>query len=319
METAIVTGATGMVGTALIQTLLSHGVRVKAIIRPNSPRATRLDKRVEIFNADLSELNSIDERALKATLFFHLGWAGTERTQRENPEIQAKNIGYTLDACKLAARAGCRKFLFAGSQAEHGAACEKISPTTKIAPEVPYGIAKFAASELGKIECSHLGLTHIHATILSVYGPHDGEGTMISKAMRALIRGEEFPTTLGEQIWDYLYEEDCGELLYALALNGKSGVRYPVGSGEGRQLKQFLAEIGEVTSENALIKYGAVPYPNDQKPYLCADMSVTEETTGFKPKISFQEGIKKVYRHHLSIFGETDGERNNKCNDPDIQ
>ena len=49
-------------------------------------------------------------------------WAGTGAgsANRQDPELQARNIGYALEAVRTAGRLGCRRFLFTGSQAEYG-------------------------------------------------------------------------------------------------------------------------------------------------------------------------------------------------------
>lgn len=60
MESAIVTGPTGAVGMALINNLISHGIRVAAVVRPGSARAARIRiiRCLRRWNADLMSLIS---------------------------------------------------------------------------------------------------------------------------------------------------------------------------------------------------------------------------------------------------------------------
>ena len=75
---------------------------------------------------------------------------------------------------------GCKVFLGAGSQAEYGRVSGILRPDTPAFPENGYGMAKLCAGQMSRVECQTLGMDHVWARILSVYGPHDGPATMIS-------------------------------------------------------------------------------------------------------------------------------------------
>ena len=302
IEHAVITGATGMIGIALIDYLLSQGACVTALIRKGSKRAVRLSDRkgLKKIELDLTELSK-EEVLLssggleqKQDVFFHLGWEGTFGDSRNDMDLQNNNIRYTLDAVRLAARLGCQVFVGAGSQAEYGRTEQKLTSTTPAFPENGYGIAKLAAGQMSRILCQSLGMRHEWVRILSIYGAFDLERTMIMSAIRKFAAKETAGFSKAEQLWDYLYVKDAARALYLIAERGRDGAVYPIGSGTARPLKEYIFTIWDKMDREGEIALGAVPYAKNQVMYLCADISELTEDTGFVPKYTFEEGIEET-------------------------
>ena len=118
----VVTGATSMIGIALIKECLKKNVEVLAIIRKESSRIKRLPKSdlIKIEYADIDSLSLIHKTDMKYDVFYHLAWSHTTKAERDCPLLQEENIQGTLQAVALAHRLGCKKFVGAGSQAEYG-------------------------------------------------------------------------------------------------------------------------------------------------------------------------------------------------------
>ena len=100
--------------------------------------------------------------------------------------------------------------------------------------------------------------------------------------------------TAGGQIWDYVYSEDAAEALAAVGERGKDGETYLIASGQERTLKEYVLELREVLAPDAEIGFGEIPYGERQVMNLTADISKTTEDTGWVPRISFAEGIKRM-------------------------
>lgn len=296
---AIVTGASGMIGSALIRLLLKEDYEVIAIVRPNSKKTGNIPKseKVDIVECDLSNLKSLFDKFLDCELFFHFGWVATMGEARDNVDLQLKNIEYALDAVNLAKKSGCRAFIGAGSQAEYGLTDEKLSPYTPVDPVTGYGIAKYAAGKLTKLLCMQLGIKYNWGRILSVYGPGDNN-SMIMSCINSITNKEEFNTTKGDQLWDYLYCDDCAQAFYDIATKGEDGKVYTIGFGEAFPLKEFIKTIRDLINPNFEIGFGKIDYYPNQVMYLCADINDLTKDTGFVPKTKFKEGIKKIIENN---------------------
>ncbi|MCL2185392.1 MAG: NAD(P)-dependent oxidoreductase [Treponema sp.] len=293
MKKIAVTGATGMIGSALVRCAAENGIEVLCIVRKESGRLENLPKS-QLVKTVLCGINEYPELEVHDNydVFFHLAWEKTFVALRDDTETQSGNIKYTLDAARLAKRLGCRKFVGAGSQAEYGIVAEPLKPETPVNPQSGYGIAKYAAGKLSRLLCSQLEMEFNWVRILSAYGPFDGDKTLIMYAVNELRSGRSPEFTKCEQIWDYIYCDDAAKALLSIAEGGKNGKTYPLGSGKKKRLSEYLEIIRDITAPDIQLQFGKKEYYPHQPMYLCADITELSEDTGWKPSVSFEEGIK---------------------------
>lgn len=297
MKTAVVSGATGMIASALIRVLVDKGVRVYALCKPDEPKTDAFFQSglVTAIDADISDLGSAAARIPEpCDVFYHFAWLGTFGNVRDDAYLQSDNIRCTLDAVRLAGEVGCRCFVGAGSQAEYGPVTEKLTADTHAAPVTGYGIAKYTAGKLSRLYCQRLGIRHIWARILSVYGQKGNPNSIISASVRRMLNGEYCPFTKGEQDWDFLHCDDAGLAFYCMGESGKDGSVYPLGSGKTRKLAEYITAMRDQVNPDAELGIGDLPYNDNQVMYLCADISKLTEDTGFVPQISFEEGVRRT-------------------------
>lgn len=297
MRRAIISGATGAVGMALIDKLIRERTEVLVLCRRGSSRTGQLPEHplLHRLEADLSEYSGMENTTGKKwDVFYHLAWAGTVGDKRNDPMLQLQNAAYTLDAVRLASRFGCKTFLGAGSQAEYGRYEGCLNAQVPAFPETGYGIAKLAAGQMSRLLCGQLGMKHIWVRILSVYGPYDGMQSMVMSAISRFLKGESPSFTEGRQQWDYLYSKDAARALYLLGDRGRDGKVYCLGSGQALPLKDYILQIRDAIWQAREVQpgFGEIPYGPGQVMYLCADLGELYEDTGFMPEISFAEGIR---------------------------
>ena len=292
MKKIIVTGATGCVGSAIVRRALAQEMEVTCIVHKESKRLSNLPKeeKVKIVECNSSDYNSLDLEG-EYNVFIHMAWEKTFGASRDDAEVQMRNIQYTLDACHLAKRCGCKVFVGAGSQAEYGVQSVDLAPNLPVNPESGYGIAKYAAGKLSAMLCKSLGIRQNWVRILSVYGPNDGENTLISYVIRELKAGRSPELTKCEQMWDYLYADDAGDAILAISEKGIDGKVYPLGAGQGKRLSEYIEDIRSVINTPVEVKFGVRDYYPHQPMYLVADISALTEDIGWCPHFSFIEGL----------------------------
>ena len=299
MKRAIVTGATGAIGTALIDNLINNGIEVLVLLREGSTRNAVIKDHplVELKLCSLENLKILKNDTGKTyDVFYHFAWAGTFGDTRNDMYLQNKNIEYALDAVSVAKEFGCKLFVGAGSQAEYGRVEGALTPSTPAFPENGYGMAKLCAGQMTREYARQLGLRHIWVRILSIYGPHDGAQTMVMSTINRLRNGEKAKFTGGEQLWDYLYSGDAAEAFRLIGEKGKDGKIFVLGRGKAKPLKEYINTIGQILKAQNLIELGAIPYSNKQVMLLCADISDLTYDTGWLPKTEFCEGIEEILR-----------------------
>lgn len=135
MKRIIVTGATSMIGTALIEECIRHDIEVYAVVRAGSSKTKRLPESARIHQIEC-ELEKLEELPAKITgecdTFFHIAWGNTGENRNSSTELQSRNVFYTLKAVRAAHAMGCKRFIGAGSQAEYGPMdVPRIAPTVR--------------------------------------------------------------------------------------------------------------------------------------------------------------------------------------------
>jgi len=299
MKKVIITGPTGAIGHALIDECIDNDVEIFAVCRHNSRRSSFLpqNKLVHLVEVELADLQSAKKLIPHdCDALYHLAWAGTFGADaRNNMPEQIKNIQYTLDAVKLASMCGCKTFIGAGSQAEYGRVEGKLSDKTSTFPDNGYGMAKLCAGQMSRIVAHKLDIKHMWTRILSVYGPYDGDYTMVMSTIHKLLEGEKPSFTKGEQMWDYIYTKDIGGIMFALggekSIDGKI---YCIGSGTVRPLYKYIEDIRDAIDPKLQLGLGEIPYAPKQVMYLCADNTAIKNELGYTYRYDFITGIRET-------------------------
>lgn len=298
MDTAIVTGANGFIGSALLRELTDHGIHVIAVVRnvQSDISSIRDMPGVEIVYCEMDDLlEQLPEKVAKnADVFYHLAWAGSTGAARGNYDLQLKNVHWTLDAVNVAYKLGCKRFLGAGTLAELDV--NAYSPRNGSTPNAVscYGAAKIAAHYMSKAECSRLGMEHLWAYLSNTYGIGNYTSNFINFASKVMITGQEPNFTAGEQPYDFVYVTDIAQGLYCIGNRGKAYHAYYIGSTKPAKLKEFICALRDEIDPSIQLNLGAIPFNGVAQPASVFDCTALVEDTGYAPRVSFGEGIRKT-------------------------
>ncbi|MGP1348623.1 MAG: NAD-dependent epimerase/dehydratase family protein [Stomatobaculum sp.] len=259
----LITGATSFVGAAVCRELLRRGNEVYALVRPNSGNTARLPQHRRFYRVcgdmeDMEVLRRAAELLPPPEVCLHFAWAGIGVQGRMSPEIQEKNVRNTLSLLRFLGGLHCRRFLFAGSQAEYGTTLERVRtgecdgmPVTEKAlcrPISEYGKGKCRVLREGAPAAEALGMEYRHLRIFSVYGEGDHEGSLVSSCVNAAAAGKEIRLGPCAQQWNFLHVRDCARAISDVAMLESSVLHagseaYNIGSVDTRPLKDFVREI----------------------------------------------------------------------------
>lgn len=296
LERIAIIGATGAIGTALLNICIQNHTEAYVLIRSDSMRRKHIpiNPLIHCIDCSMEEMKNLNvEQLPEIDVFYYFAWAGTHGTNARNEVYtQIENVKYAIDAVHLAYRWGAKTFVGAGTQAEYGRVNGILHPDTPCNPENGYGIAKLCAGQMSRIECKKLGLCHVWGRAISIYGPCDNDNTMVSCAIRSCLKNEIPEFTKGEQLWDYLYSSDAGNAFYLMGKAGKDEAVYVLGSGHIRPLREYIEIICHTANDKIIPVFGKIPYMDKQVMHLEADISDLTADTGFLPQISFETGIK---------------------------
>jgi nucleoside-diphosphate-sugar epimerase len=295
MARIVITGATGVVGTALAKYARDKGDEIVAICRPDSKRLSALAKiqAVRIVECDLENAKNVENEIGRADYFFHLGWRGSV-DGRQDVLLQNSNVAMTLDMVNFAASLSCTAFVYMGSQAEYGRIDEVITPQSPVNPDTCYGIAKYAAGCFSRELCGQLGIKHIWARLFSVFGENDWGGSFVNYLIEKLSKNEKPHLTKCDQLWNYIYSKDLAHILYSLTLSGRISEIYCIGSKQSRTLREYAEDIKCVVNYQMELGYGDIPYKDNQIMKMIPDVSKLITDIGVFEETPFKEAILEI-------------------------
>ena len=294
---AVITGATGAIGIALTKLLSDKNIPVLAVIRKNSCRRKYIDglPNVKVLECDLSDFDKLAvDDSVKYDVIFDLAWEGSNQGARQDPEIQKKNVDYIPAIIDFAQRSGCKTFIGAGSQAEYGRVSGRINEEYPLNPLSEYGKAKLQVENLSRDICKSRGIRHIWTRIFSVYGPGMGMDSLITYSISEIMKGNSPKMTKGEQLWDFMYADDAAAALFLLAANETAEGVYCIAGGEGKSIREYTEIIRDEVNPEVELRFGEIPYQENQVMELIGDISKLKRVAGFKTSVPFEVGIKRM-------------------------
>lgn len=243
---ALVTGATGFVGSAIARALTGAGWQVRVLARTGSDRRNVAQLPVEIATGDLLDAASLDQALCDCDALFHaaadyrLGVANAERLYRTNVE----GTGNVLNAAR---QAGTARIVYTSSVATIGLPADR-SPGTECTPVAladmigHYKRSKFLAEELVR-DFAKTGVPIIIVNPSTPIGPGDVKPTPTGQIVVDAALGR-MPAYVDTGLNIVHVDDVAAGHLQALE-RGRVGERYILG-GENMTLREILAEISRL-------------------------------------------------------------------------
>lgn len=296
MKTAIVTGANGFVGGAVVRELLAHDYEIYALDREGFSNNLPEDARVHFVPCDLAEMNTLTGKLPQQSydVFYHFAWVGSAGSARADTKLQLQNAQWTVDSLRVAKELGCKRFLCAGSIMEHETMAAAYTQGNKPGLGYIYGGGKLIAHVMCMSVAAEIGIDLIWPEITNAYGVGERSPRMINTTIQKCIRGEVPQFTAGTQNYDFVYIDDVARAFRLIGENGKPFHEYLIGSSTARPLKEFLLEMQASIAPELEFQFGDIPFTGIDLPLSKFDCSQTERDTGFRAQVSFAEGCKRT-------------------------
>ena len=300
MKNVIVTGGTGFIGSWLLQELLNNGLNVTAIVRDMHKLISEIksSKNLTIIEKNISEITEDDfDKNLEYDVFFHLGWGGVAPENKNDISLQLYNIAMSLHALEVANKIGCKKFIASGTVAEYVFCGNVMDVNARQTPNDMYGAAKVSAHYFLEVRARQLGQPFVWMVIPSTFGERRHDNNILTYTIKALHNGEKPRYGNLEQMWDFLY---VGEVVRAIRLIGEKGETecvYGIGSGDYHPLKFYIEEIRDLINPDLELGIGELPEMSTKTFSSCVNIEELTKDTGFKPQVSFNEGIRRTIEY----------------------
>ena len=221
----------------------------------------------------------------------------------KHPEIFIEtNIQGTLNLLQAAREVGVDRFLQVSTDEVYGTLGKTgyFYETTPLAPNSPYSASKAGADMLVRAYYETYKMPTLNTRCSNNYGPYQYPEKLIPFFISKLLRNEKVPVYGdGLNIRDWLYVYDHCEAIDTVLNKGKVGEVYNIGGHNEKTNMEITRLILEAMGKDeSSIEYVQDRLGHDRR-YAISNDKITSEL-GWKPSITFEEGIKMTINWYLN-------------------
>lgn len=302
MKCCCVIGGTGFLGSYVVRALMEEGRKIVVVGRNEQPTRP-LPAGVSYIPGDFGDkyflrgiLRGMDE-------VIDLAYATVPKTSYDNPVQDIfDNLPPAVTLLEVASSFNLDKVVLVSSGGViYGHATESpINEGHPTNPISPYGITKLAIEKYARMFHVTQDLPVVCVRPANAYGesqrPYIGQG-FVATAI-ASIQSRRQLTLFGENgtIRDYIHAADIASGVVAALKQGQPGEVYNIGSGEGKSNRDILDALQPLARADGFeIMLNTVSLRKFDVPMNVLDSSKLRAATGWTPRVSFTDGIKKTW------------------------
>ena len=316
----LITGASGFIGSFIIEEALKRGFETWAAVRRSSSREWLQDERIHFIELNLSNKDQLIEQLRGHDFDYVVHAAGVTKclNKQDFHRINTEGTKHLAEAL-MTLQMPLKRFVFVSSLSIFGAIkeqqpYEEIRESDTPQPNTEYGRSKLAAEQ-------YLATTSIPYIILrptGVYGPREKDYFIMAKSIKG---HSDFAVGFKRQDITFVYVEDVVQAVFLALDHGENGRRYFLSDGEVYQSATFSNLIHEALGRPWWIRITAPVWVlrivtfigeyvgrmtgkvtalnNDkynilkQRNWRC-DIQPAINELGFQPKVQLEEGVNKT-------------------------
>lgn len=297
-RTALVTGASGFIGSHLVRRLVREGFHVHVICRPQSnfwrlaDTLPEIDRHIAALEDPISLRRVVN--AVRPQRIFHLASATVVAgSAAEAADLVTVNLLGTvnlLDACQ---DVNYGAFVNTGDSFEYSAGSAPLSESDACRPNTLHGITKLAATLHAQAMAAAHARPIVALRLFSTYGPDDNPKRLVPRVIAGALAGAKLSLSRPDIARDWVFIDDLIELYLEAARRASelSGGVFNAGSGVSTDLGQIVEMILSLTGSKAEAGWGLFQAPeHDRYPWI-ADMRHTFNTFAWRPATSLEAGL----------------------------
>ncbi|WP_051340766.1 NAD-dependent epimerase/dehydratase family protein [Azospirillum halopraeferens] len=300
----LVTGATGFLGSHLVDHLETEGQRTRCLVRrpdallSGSPRVAR-------WPGDVTDANSVCRAADGVDTIFHL--AGTAAVNGDPQMMSAAilaNVVGTLNVLEAARRGGVARVVLVSSSHVYGCpAGPLVGEGAPLAPQSPYASTKVAAEALARTYDATHGVAVTIVRPANVYGPRQTADAVVPTIVRQALQHPMVSVRSLRPRRDFVYVTDVVDaLVRAARLPRAAGRTFNIGSGSD-------VSIGELVARTLRLCGRPDDVPDlegDATDRVTLDSGLARSVLGWTPQVALDEGLARTiawWRERLTAEG----------------
>jgi UDP-glucose 4-epimerase len=301
----LVTGGGGFIGSTLAARLLREGAEVCVLDSFATGRRENLANLsdLEIVEGDVTSYERVYHAIRGCEAVLHqAALPSVPRSIQDPLTTTAVNTTGTLNVLLAARDAGVRRVVYASSSSVYGS--NELLPKHEdqlVAPISPYAVSKLAGEGFCRAFTTIYGLECVSLRYFNVFGPRQDPlsqyAAVIPNFITAALQGAR-PVVYGdgEQSRDFTYVDNVVDAnMLALDSDAGAGQVFNVACGERVTLNAMLELLRELTG--AELEPDHRPRRAGEVRHSQADIERVGETFGYRPAVTFAEGLRRTVEH----------------------
>jgi CDP-glucose 4,6-dehydratase len=312
----LVTGATGLLGSWLLQRLADEGASVTALVRDGTPRSIVVDNgllnRVNTVHGSIEDFDLIRRTLSEYSIdtVFHLAAQSLVSVAKLDPlSTLQTNVRGTWNILEAARLCGSRQVVIASSDKAYGASSEL--PYTEKHPlqgRYPYDASKACADLISSMYATTFGLPVCIIRCANLFGGGDlNLSRTIPGAIQATLKSQPFVIRSdGKFVRDFLYVKDAAAAYLKVAetlaaQSSLAGEAFNFGLGIRLTVLELTEQILTIMGRSDLkpvIQNNASFEIREQ--YLSSDKA--RAVLGWVPRYTLSEGLRETVAWYRNRF-----------------
>ncbi|MDX1614444.1 MAG: GDP-mannose 4,6-dehydratase [Candidatus Promineifilaceae bacterium] len=302
-----VTGATGFVGSHLVERLLGAGYRIFGLVHEESSQQPLPESsRVTAISGDLRDLESLKEAMKKARpdAIVHLAGQASPSLSWQTPAATfAINTIGTINVLEAARNAGSPRTLVITSAQIYSSIQPQDLPITEETyptPAHPYGVSKWAAGQLCQLYARRHGLQVIEARPFNHIGPRQSLGFVVPDFASQLaaislgLRAPEIHVGNLDTERDFTDVRDVVRAYHLLLQEGVSGRTYLICSGKPTSIRMILSMMLSRLQRDVTVIQDPDKRRASETPILYGSHRRLTIELGWQPSISLEQSLEET-------------------------
>ena len=317
----LITGASGFIGSFIVEEALRQGFETWAVVRKSSSRSFLQDERIHFIELNLSSEEQLKEQLKGHQFDYVVHAAGVTKCLHKEDFFRINTEGTkNLVRALIALQMPLKRFVYISSLSIMGAIREEqpyqeIRESDKAQPNTAYGKSKIEAEEWLESLTSQFPYVILRPT--GVYGPRERDYFMMAKSIQAHT---DFAVGFKQQDITFVYVTDVVQAVFLAMEKGQTGRKYFLSDGEVYQSSTFSnlirKELGNpwwirITAPIWLLRVitfcgeyighltGKVTALNNDKYHIMkqrnwrCDIEPARRELGYEPKVKLEEGVRR--------------------------
>ena len=290
---ALVTGANGFLGSAVVRALLAEGIAVRALVRAGSDRRNLVDLDAEIVAGDLTDRSSLAKAVADCVAVFHV--AADYRLWVADPKpMYRANVDGSVNVLEATAAAGAARMIYTSSVAVLGVNADRTPADESTPVSVSdmvghYKRSKFLAEAAVRKRAQELGFPVVTVNPSTPIGPRDIKPTPTGRILLDAAAGR-MPAFVDTGL-NLVHVDDVAQGHLAAWQNGRPGERYILG-GEDFTLQQILELVAEHVGRRA----STIRLPHWSVYPLAIGAEAFAKLTKREPRVTL-DGVRMSTKH----------------------